>query len=102
MTIRQAKNNIMSNESTLKPVFIPAHVNTNIRRRKLLVAASVGASAVGTGFVAVPFLKSWLPSERAKAIGAPVIVDITKLEAGRLTNNIVAWKSCLYIENEKL
>lgn len=74
----------MSNDTTLKPAFQPAHFNHNTGRRKLLVAASVGASAVGAGFVAVPFLKSWLPSERAKAVGAPVKVDISKLEDGAL------------------
>jgi ubiquinol-cytochrome c reductase iron-sulfur subunit len=46
---------------------------------------------VGAGFVAVPFLSSWMPSERAKNAGAPVEVDISKLEEGRLL--IVEWQS---------
>ena len=74
----------MSNAANLKPVFIPAHPVENPARRKMLVAATTGATAVGAGFLAVPFLKSWLPSERAKAVGAPVEVDITKLEAGAM------------------
>jgi ubiquinol-cytochrome c reductase iron-sulfur subunit len=32
---------------------------------------------------AVPFVESWEPSERARALGAPVTVDISKLETGR-------------------
>lgn len=78
----------MSNASTLKPAFIPANTTDNPGRRKVLIAASVGVSAVGAGFVAVPFLKSWLPSERAKAIGAPITIDITKLEAGAMQTDL--------------
>ena len=52
----------MSNAANLKPVFIPAHPVENPARRKMLVAATTGATAVGAGFLAVPFLKSWLPS----------------------------------------
>ncbi len=50
-------------------------------RRRLVVATAAvgGAGAVGA---LVPFVSSLLPSERAKAAGAPVEVDISKLEAG--------------------
>ena len=60
------------------------------RRRFLVISTSVVA-AVGAGFVAVPFLSSWNPSERAKNAGAPVEVDISKLEEGRMM--IVEWQS---------
>ena len=46
--------------------------------------------AVGVGFVAWPFLSSWMPSARAKAAGAPVDVDISKLESGQLVR--VLWR----------
>lgn len=52
-------------------------------RRRFLTAATVVVGAVGSGFVAVPFLKSWNPSARAKAAGAPVKVDISKMELGQ-------------------
>ena len=59
-------------------------------RRRFLTAATSVVGAVGVGFAAVPFLSSWQPSARAKAIGAPVDVDISKLEPGqRLT---VTWR----------
>jgi ubiquinol-cytochrome c reductase iron-sulfur subunit len=61
------------------------------KRRRFLVASTSVISAVGAGFVAVPFLSSWMPSERAKNAGAPVDVDISKLEEGRLL--IVEWQS---------
>ena len=61
------------------------------KRRRFLVNSTSVIAAVGAGFVAVPFLSSWMPSERAKNAGAPVEVDISKLEDGRLL--IVEWQS---------
>ena len=61
------------------------------KRRRFLVTSTSVVAAVGAGFVAVPFLSSWMPSERAKNAGAPVEVDISKLEEGRLM--IVEWQS---------
>ena len=51
------------------------------RRRFLTASVTVvgGAAAVGT---VVPFVAAWQPSERARAIGAPIEVDISKLEPG--------------------
>ena len=65
--------------------------NVDTGRRRFLVASTSVVAAVGAGFVAVPFLSSWNPSERAKNAGAPVDVDISKLEEGRLM--IVEWQS---------
>ena len=58
-------------------------------RRRLLVATSVagGAAAVAT---AVPFVASLTPSERAKAAGAPVEADISKLAPGEMMT--VEWR----------
>ncbi|MEE8388182.1 MAG: ubiquinol-cytochrome c reductase iron-sulfur subunit [Acidiferrobacterales bacterium] len=50
------------------------------RRRLLMMTSGIGA--VGAAFVAVPFVKSMLPSARARAAGAPVEVDISKIEYG--------------------
>ena len=63
--------------------------NVNKSRRTLLL--STGAvGAVGAGFAAVPFLKSWLPSERAKAAGGPVKADVSKVEPGQMIN--ILWR----------
>src|SRR5512135_2115489 len=65
-------------------------------RRHFLTVATVATGAVGAGFVAVPFLSSWKPSARAKAMGAPVEVDISKLEPGALMK--VEWRGkAIYI-----
>ena len=65
-------------------------------RRHFLTAATAGMGAVGVVLTAVPFLTSWAPSERAKALGAPVEVDISKLEPGAMMT--VIWRgSPIYI-----
>ena len=59
------------------------------RRRFLTVATGVvgGAGAVAA---AVPFLASFSPSERAKALGAPVTINIAGVEAGQMVTT--AWR----------
>ncbi|RME34932.1 MAG: ubiquinol-cytochrome c reductase iron-sulfur subunit [Gammaproteobacteria bacterium] len=52
-------------------------------RRRFLTATTAVVGGVGAAFVAVPFIKSMMPSERAKAVGAPVEVDISKLQPGQ-------------------
>lgn len=63
----------------------------DLGKRRFLTAATSVVGAVGAGFVAVPFVASWMPSERAKNAGAPVEVDISKLDEGRLLT--VEWQS---------
>lgn len=65
--------------------------SVNEGRRWFLIGASGAVGAVGAAGVAVPFVKSWNPSAKAKAAGAPVKVDISKLEPG---GRIIAeWRS---------
>jgi ubiquinol-cytochrome c reductase iron-sulfur subunit len=59
------------------------------RRRLLLGTTAVGGAVAGVG-VAVPYIASWNPSERAKAAGAPAKADIGQLEPGQQL--IVAWR----------
>lgn len=54
----------------------------HVGRRRFLTGAVTVVGAIGGAVAAVPFASSWQPSERAKAIGAPVEVDISKLEPG--------------------
>jgi ubiquinol-cytochrome c reductase iron-sulfur subunit len=51
-------------------------------RRKFLVGVTSALSAVGAIGVATPFVSSWNPSAKAKAAGAPVKVDISKILPG--------------------
>jgi ubiquinol-cytochrome c reductase iron-sulfur subunit len=59
-------------------------------RRHFLTVATVATAAAGAAFVAVPFLASWKPSARAKAMGAPVELDISRLEPGGLVK--IEWR----------
>ena len=57
--------------------------DANMQKRRFLLAATGVAGGVATAFAAVPFVESMLPSEAAKAAGAPVDADIGKLEPGQ-------------------
>jgi len=65
--------------------------SVNPDRRRFLTQATVVVGGIGTAFALVPFVKSWSPSERARAAGAPVEIDISKLEPG--ARMIVEWRS---------
>jgi ubiquinol-cytochrome c reductase iron-sulfur subunit len=64
--------------------------DVNKGRRRFLVAATSVVGGVGVGIAAVPFIQSWMPSDRAKAVGAPVEVNISKLKHGQLLK--VQWR----------
>src|SRR5215469_8236796 len=59
-------------------------------RRKFLTNATIATGAVGAVFVAVPFVESWTPSERARALGAPTELDVSKIDPGQMTT--VVWR----------
>lgn len=62
----------------------------NTGRRKFLTAATSVVGAAGVVGMAVPFVGSWNPSARAKAAGAPVKFDFSKMEPGQLVR--VEWR----------
>ena len=55
----------------------------NVGRRRVLVAATSVVGAAGAVGAAVPFVGSWFPSAKAKAAGAPVKVNVSKIEPGQ-------------------
>ena len=59
-------------------------------KRRFLVAATGVAGGIAGAAVTVPFVASMLPSERAKAAGAPVEADIGNLAPGEMTR--VEWR----------
>jgi ubiquinol-cytochrome c reductase iron-sulfur subunit len=59
-------------------------------KRKFLIAATSAVGGVAAAGVAVPLVMSMMPSARAKAAGAPVEVDISKIEPGMLLT--VEWR----------
>ena len=62
----------------------------DVGKRRFLTAATTVVGSVGAGFTAWPFLASWQPSERAKALGAPIKADISELAVGALV--IFEWR----------
>ena len=66
----------------------PAHRG----RRYFLIGATAAIGGVGAIAAAVPFVQSWLPSAKARAAGAPVRVDISKLRPGEMLGPIPAWR----------
>ena len=59
-------------------------------KRQFLTSALTVVGAIGTGYLAVPFLAQMQPSVKAMAAGAPVEVDLSKMEPGQLLR--VAWR----------
>ncbi len=62
----------------------------DLSKRQFLTSALTVVGAVGTGYLAVPFLSQMQPSARAMAAGAPIEIDISKIEPGQLIR--VAWR----------
>ena len=62
----------------------------NHSRRRMLIGSTAAVGAVGAAFVATPFVKSWSPSAKAKAAGAPITADLSKLEPGQ--QMVVEWR----------
>ena len=56
----------------------------DVKRRRVLIASTAAMGAVGVAAIATPFVRSWYPSAKAEAAGAPVSQDLSKLEAGQM------------------
>jgi ubiquinol-cytochrome c reductase iron-sulfur subunit len=64
--------------------------DVNPSKRRFLVAATTVIGGVGTAFALVPFISSMQPSAKARAAGAPVRADISKLESGQMIR--IKWR----------
>jgi len=73
----------MSTDAKLSP-------DLDLRKRRFLLGATGVVGGLGAAAAALPFVMSFFPSERAKAAGAPVEVDIGKLEPGQKID--VEWR----------
>lgn len=67
-----------------------APTQVDLEKRNFLIAATACTGAIGAASVAIPFIGSMLPSERAKAAGAPVEVDISKIKPGEML--VAEWR----------
>ena len=57
-----------------------ANHEVNAGRRRFLTTTTAVVGAIGAGFAAVPFVTSFKPSARAQTAGAPVTVNISKID----------------------
>ncbi|HEV7714034.1 MAG TPA: ubiquinol-cytochrome c reductase iron-sulfur subunit [Steroidobacteraceae bacterium] len=64
--------------------------DVDLSRRKFLTTATAATGALGAVVALIPFVSSWQPSERARALGAPVEIDVSKLEPGQMI--IATWR----------
>lgn len=58
--------------------------NINQNRRRFLTVATSVVGATGAAFAAVPFIGSWFPSAKARALGAPIQVNLANIEPGQM------------------
>ena len=65
-----------------------SNIPVNANRRRFLTITTAVVGAAGAGTMAIPFIKSWSPSAKAKAAGAPVEIDISKIAQGQLVRII--------------
>lgn len=73
----------------------PSSIETtgfNKQRRYFLIGATAAVGGVGVVGAAVPFVASWSPSAKARALGAPVTLDISKLRPGEMLGPTPAWR----------
>jgi ubiquinol-cytochrome c reductase iron-sulfur subunit len=80
----------------MSDIAAPAAAEVDKDRRAFLTIATAATGAIGVAFAAVPFIASWSPSERARAAGAPVEVDIAKIEPGQMVT-VTYRKKAMYI-----
>ena len=66
--------------------------DVNRQRRYFLIGATCVVGGAGVVGAAIPFVKSWVPSARARAAGAPIRVNVSKLRDGEMLGPMPAWR----------
>ncbi|MEM1231280.1 MAG: ubiquinol-cytochrome c reductase iron-sulfur subunit [Pseudomonadota bacterium] len=74
------------------PSAVASAAPPNAQRRYFLVGLTSTVGALGAVGAAVPFVQSWVPSAKARAAGAPVRIDISKLQPGEMLGPTPAWR----------
>jgi len=80
----------------MSDIAAPANAEVDQDRRGFLTFATTATGVIGVAFAAVPFIESWNPSERARAAGAPVEVNLAKIDPGQMLT-VVYRKKPMYI-----
>lgn len=78
---------VVSDPADIPETAVP---ETDLSRRRFLTAALSGVAAAGAAFAITPFISSWQPSERARAMGAPIEFDLSKLQIGQMVT--LVWR----------
>lgn len=81
-----------NNQAVDAPSAVDMAAPPNAQRRYFLIGLTSAVAAAGAAGVAVPFLGSWVPSAKARAAGAPIRIDVSKLQPGELLGPIPAWR----------
>ena len=68
----------------------PDETPIDLQRRQFLLASAGVLGGIGALCALTPLISSWMPSAKAEATGAPVEVDLSKLEPGQQA--IVEWR----------
>ena len=77
-----------SSQKEERASYLSAEVN--LGRRYFIIGATGGVASVGVVGAAIPFLQYCQPSAKAKALGAPVKIDISKLRPGEILSPILS------------
>ncbi len=80
----------------MSDIAAPVNAEVDQDRRGFLTFATTATGVLGAAFATVPFIASWSPSERARAAGAPVEVDLSKIDLGQMLT-VVYRKKAMYI-----
>ncbi|WP_419419315.1 ubiquinol-cytochrome c reductase iron-sulfur subunit [Legionella sp. D16C41] len=80
----------MTDDIEHTPNLSPSQEEIDEQRRKFLLTATGVLGGIGAACALTPFVASWLPSAKAQAAGAPVEVDLSKLEPGQQAT--VEWR----------
>ena len=79
-------------KSVLKEKITVTDDSANTGRRRFLVGSTSAVGAAGVAGAAVPFVGSWNPSAKARAAGAPIRIDVSRLQSGEMLGPIPAWR----------
>jgi ubiquinol-cytochrome c reductase iron-sulfur subunit len=82
----------VSEESVRPESAVEGDDGANRQRRYFLIGATCAVGGAGVIGAAIPFVKSWVPSARARAAGAPIRVNVSKLRDGEMLGPMPAWR----------
>jgi ubiquinol-cytochrome c reductase iron-sulfur subunit len=80
----------MTDSETKEDAHTPTDDTVNDQRRQFLLMTTSVLAGIGAVCALSPFVASWMPSAKAEAAGAPVQVDLSRMEPGQQVT--VEWR----------